>query len=373
MLLVGPPGSGKTHFVLRAVEAVLREGRDRNAILIVPTASMAEHLIHTLARRGVAVPTRVVRRIAAFVDDLTPKLTEAEPAAESWLLGRLLEEDNSPAFREIAARDGFREQVLGVMRELMSADCAPRTLKPFTKTLHQAEFLKLFETFQQQLRDKGYATYGEKHRQAADRIRSEGLGDIKEVYLGGFFQLSTGEHRLISALAERADKLVVTAPAGVESTYPDLPVERLETVNRPRPTAQVVKSRSPEHEIEDIARRILETNRPFHECGVVVRTPDVYGPLIETVFERFGIPFRMRAAAPLAEYGAVAYLRELLRGIAEGLMKQACSRCSVGSGVRWGSRRKRMRTISRCARGYRAAESISCCGRPSDSPKWRIF
>lgn len=323
MLLVGPPGSGKTHFVLSAVEAALREGRDRNTVLIVPTASMAEHLINTLARRGVAVPTRVVRTIAAFVNDLTPELTEAEPAVESWLLQGLLEEANSPAFREIAERDGFRAQVLAVMRELMSADCDPRVLKPFTKTLHQAEFLKLFDAFQQQLRDKGYAIYGEKHRQAADRIRREGLGDITEVYLDGFFQLSTGEHRLISALAERADKLVATVPAGVESTYPDLPVERLETINRPRPTAQVVKSRSPEHEIEDIARRILEANRPFHECGVVVRTPEVYGPLIETVFERFGIPFRMRAAAPLAGHGAVSYLRELLRGIAEGFSEIA--------------------------------------------------
>ena len=160
--------------------------------------------------------------------------------------------------------------------------------------------------------------YGEKHRQAAEQVRSHGLGDIKEVYLDGFFQLSAGEHRLISALAEHAGKLVAAVPAGFEATYPNLPVERLKTVNRPRPTPQVVKSRSPEHEIEDIARRILETKRPFHECGVVVRTPEVYGPLIETVFERFGIPFRMRTAAPLASHGAVSYLRELLRGIRQG-------------------------------------------------------
>ena len=56
MLLIGPPGSGKTHFVLEALEAAIREGRAAEMKLIVPTTSMAQHLLHTLARRGLLVP-----------------------------------------------------------------------------------------------------------------------------------------------------------------------------------------------------------------------------------------------------------------------------------------------------------------------------
>lgn len=318
MLLVGPPGSGKTHFVLEAIESAVREGRDREVVLVVPTASMAEHLIHTLARRDVAVPTHVIRTIAKFVEDLTPELREAGPAVESWLLDRLLQQAPHPAFREVSSRDGFRRHLLATMREFMAADCRPADLKPFAKRWHQSTFLALFENFQALLERNGYAVYGERLLQAAERIRAAGLGEVREVYLDGFFQPSVGESALLSSLSQQAERFVATVPADLEAMYAKLPIKRLETVYRPRPTPEVVKARNPEHEVEDIARRILKTKRPFHECGMVVRTPEVYRPLIETVFERFGIPFRMRAATSLGQHGAVAYIRQLLGGIAGG-------------------------------------------------------
>ena len=318
MLLVGPPGTGKTHFVLKAIESAVREGRDREVVLVVPTASMAEHLVHTLARRDVAVPTHMIRTIAKFVEDLTPESCEAEPAVESWLLDRLLQQSTHQDFREVAARDGFREHLLTTMREFMAAGCLPADLKPFAKRWHQPAFLELFENFQALLGENGYAVHGEKLLQAAERIRAEGLGEIREVYLDGFFQPSVGERALLSSLAQHAERFVTTVPADLEAMYTKLPIKRLETVHRPRLTPEVVKARNPEHEVEDIARRILETKRPFHECGVVVRTPGVYLPLIETVFERFGIPCRMRAATSLGQHGAIVYLRQLLRGLAGG-------------------------------------------------------
>ena len=318
MLLVGPPGTGKTHFVLNAVESAVREGRDRDVVLVVPTASMAEHLIHTLARRGVTVPTHVIRTIATYVEEFTPELREAEPAVESWLVDRLLQQAPHPTFREVLSRDGFREHLLATMREFMAAGCRPADLKPFAKRSHQFAFLELFENFQALLEENGYAVHGEKLLRAAERIRAGGLGEVREVYLDGFFQPSAGESALFSSLAQHAERFVAMVPADVEAMYTKLPVKRLKTVHRPRPRPEVVKARNPEHEVEDIARRILETKRPFHECGVVVRTPEVYRPLIETVFERFGIPFRMRAATSLGQHGAVAYIRQLLRGIAGG-------------------------------------------------------
>ena len=64
MLLIGPPGSGKTHFVLRRLEAAIRQGRASEVKLIVPTASMAQHTLHTLARRDLVVPGQVVATMA---------------------------------------------------------------------------------------------------------------------------------------------------------------------------------------------------------------------------------------------------------------------------------------------------------------------
>ncbi len=54
-LLIGPPGSGKTTQVLEEFVAASRGGGAR---LVVPTATMAEHLRHELARRGCHVRPR---------------------------------------------------------------------------------------------------------------------------------------------------------------------------------------------------------------------------------------------------------------------------------------------------------------------------
>ena len=82
MLLIGPPGSGKTHFVLEKLTAALRERREARALLVVPTASMAQHLTHELARRGFAVPTELIVPIAALERHLAeaPEL----PDGASW-------------------------------------------------------------------------------------------------------------------------------------------------------------------------------------------------------------------------------------------------------------------------------------------------
>jgi ATP-dependent helicase/DNAse subunit B len=323
MLLIGPPGSGKTHFVLEAVESALREGRDREVILIVPTASMAEHLLHTLVRRGLAVPNRVIHTISHFVDRLTPDLNEAGAAIESWIVERLLRGTKHEDLRQLAAREGFREQIIEGMRELSAAGCSPEKLSPFCRNAHQRAFQEIFERFQGQLKSRGYPLHGEKLRVATASIAREGLGEIREVYLDGFFQLSPGERTLVEALAKSAGKLVATAVDGVESSYPDLPVQRLETVRRAHPKSIVVRARNREQEVEDIAHRILDAKHPFHECGVVLRAPEVYGPLIQEVFERFGIPFRMRVPAPLARHGVISYLRSLLRCVVEGFEERA--------------------------------------------------
>ena len=296
----------------------MRQGRDREVILIVPTASMAEHLLHTLARQGLAVPNRVVQTVAAFVHHLTPDLTEPDAALESWLLMDLLRQTGHEDFRRFASNDGFREQLAGTLREVAAAGCTPQALNRFCRNAHQKTFREIFDRFETQLAERGYVPHGEKLRQASGHIAANGLGDVREVYLDGFHQLSLGENALVKALAKLPVKLVATVPAGVESTFPDLPVQRLETVWRPRAKQYVIRARTAEHEVEEIARRILDTKRPFHEYAVIARSPEVYGPLIDEVFERFHIPYRMKGAAGLARHGAVSYLRKLLRCVVDG-------------------------------------------------------
>ena len=57
----------------------------------------------------------------------------------------------------------------------------------------------------------------------------EGLGEVREVYLDGFFQPSVGESALLSSLEQRAERFVATVPADVEAMYAKLPVKQLKT------------------------------------------------------------------------------------------------------------------------------------------------
>ncbi len=83
----------------------------------------------------------------------------------------------------------------------------------------------------------------------------------------------------------------------------------------------VFSAATPEREAEEIARRILEHaegGRRFREMGVVLRSRDPYGPLVETTLARFGIPARSYFFDPLAAHPAVKYLTGVVRAMLDG-------------------------------------------------------
>ena len=80
MLLIGPPGSGKTYRVLRELEAALARGERPK--MVVPTASMAEHLQHQLARQGLMISPRAVLPLTLFVEGFTPECKELSRALQ---------------------------------------------------------------------------------------------------------------------------------------------------------------------------------------------------------------------------------------------------------------------------------------------------
>ena len=65
---------------------------------------------------------------------------------------------------------------------------------------------------------------------------------------------------------------------------------------RPRPLLRMM--------LGDVLRRILEqaaAGRPFRDMGVIVRTPDLYEPILRTTLDRFGIPARFYFDADLSQ------------------------------------------------------------------------
>jgi RecB family exonuclease len=304
-LLVGPPGSGKTKLVLNRVA-------DGNAQLVVPTASMAEHLLHEMARGDSAVAPDAILPLAGYVAALTPGCREVSPALEILLLEQALERTGE--FASVARYPGFQAGLLETVKELWSAGgtrggALGRVIGEFEKLLAKA----------------GAVHRAERLRLAAAATRSRKRGTI---LFDGFFNFTPVEIELLRGLAQTAEELVVTLPeAGADEARQALIAmglreTRLERVWRPVTPPVVVRAPTPEREIEDIAGRILadqaRTHRPFRDYGLILRNPDQYGPLIEAVFERFGIPVRWQRAQALERFASSRLLMGLLGAAAAG-------------------------------------------------------
>jgi ATP-dependent helicase/DNAse subunit B len=317
MLFLGPPGSGKTHFVLSALERAIRERRAAKVRLVVPTASMAQHLTHILARRGCVVPGDLIQTLADFVAGFTPGLAEPTAALDSYLHKQALAAAAPKEFSELAQTPGLRSKVAAVIAELQAAGCGAEKLRPLLRTPQQLAFGAVFREYEALLGQRELVHRNERLQRAAGEIRRRGLDAVGEIYFDGFFNFSYGERELIEAVAETAETLAVTFPKNREHPFRKMAAKTL-GVQRPKVAPAIVSAASPQGEVEEIARLILEAGRPFRDFLVIVRSLDVYAPLIQAVFERFGVPFRVRAPRPLARHGVIRYLSGLLSSIAEG-------------------------------------------------------
>ena len=336
MLLIGPPGSGKTHFVLAQIEAAIREGRADEARLVVPTASMARHMLHTLARRVAAVAGDTVATLADFVTRLTPEAREPSAALSAWLLEQVIEESGRAEFAALGDTAGAATAAARTMREFWAGGCDAARIAPLCSSPSQQGFADVFRRYEERLGALEYVSPWGRFQLASAAIRSGALGGLREVYFDGFFHLSAGERELIRAVAETVEKPVVTLIEDPRPGIGGLPVRRLEKVYRPVVVPTVSEAATPMQEIEEVARVILagkaggagsapELTAPeegkglsFADYGVVLCSPEAYAPIIRRVFERFGIPFRLRRAEPLSSNAAVRFLPALLRAAEEG-------------------------------------------------------
>jgi ATP-dependent helicase/DNAse subunit B len=317
MLCIGPPGSGKTHLALSAIERAIREQRAGEARLVVPTASMAQHLTHILARRGCVVPAEMIQTLSDFVAGFTPGLAGPTAALDSHLYKQAIAAAAPQPFIGLTGTPGLQSKVAAVIAEFQAAGCGAEQLQPLLRTPHQIAFGAVFREYETLLTQRGLVHRNERLSRAAGEIRRRGLLPVRELYFDGFFNFSHGERELIEAAAAAAETLVVSFPESLAHSFARMPLKTL-AAQRGKVAPTVVSAASPQNEIEEIARLILEDGRPFRDFLVIVRSLEVHAPLIQAVFERFGVPFRLRAPRPLAQHGAVRYLTGMLAAIAEG-------------------------------------------------------
>jgi ATP-dependent helicase/DNAse subunit B len=295
-LIVGPAGSGKTSLVLKELREAARMG-GAGARLLVPTATLAQHLQNQLARDGCALRGDAVQTWADFGRPLArPKI--AAPASVAYLaVEEALRRIDRAEFRQVARMGGFCAALARTIDEFSAAGCDSERLRgSLPETALAAPFLAIYKEVESTLARRGLALRARCLQLAAGRIATEGLGGIGAVWLDGFHALPDPELELVAALGRHAEVvLTLDSGASVELRARLARMGFAEEIMprvRSTPVVSVVRAASAEREVEEVARRILvqaASGRPFREIGVIVR-PRAYEPILRTTFRRFGIP-----------------------------------------------------------------------------------
>ena len=317
MLLIGPPGSGKTHAILQTLESEVRAGRSSEIQLIVPTASMKQHLLFILAKRDLMVPNDLITTITEVVQQRTPNLKIASPVIEDRLLQTAIRKVAPREFGSLTGSKGLRRKIAALMNEFWSAGADNLQVESLARDSHQKAFLAVFREYEEQLAAAEYFHRNQRIAMAAVAIRKNGLGPIKKVLIDGAFRFTVQEEELLKAIEEEAESFQITMIDGLTS----YPLDHLQTqILPPRKEAEnkteLFEATSPRHEIMEIARQILESNRPYHEHGIILKSPQYYENPLREVFESLNIPFRIQGPRKLSSHGLVRYFLRWLRVIA---------------------------------------------------------
>jgi RecB family exonuclease len=331
LVLSGPPGSGKSRQILERVRAALRLGAT-DFRLLVPTATMAEHLRHQMAREGFLLRPGLIMTLSRFIAPWVQDYPEVPPACLELLVDRALAARAPEWFARVARLPGFQASLAELIEEFSSGGCDCWRL---TQILEAgvpdaplaAAFLAVYQDVERELLRCGWAPRAARLRCAAEEIRSRGMGLIHQVFLDGFFTLREPELNLLDAIHTHAD-ITIALPswegsAQARASLAGLGFLQREANGAPRgaPRTTLVPASTIDQEVEEIARRILEQveqGRQFREIGIVLRGRAPYLPLLRAALERFGIPARFYFSEPLASHSIVRYLCGVVKAMLGG-------------------------------------------------------
>jgi len=305
--------------------------------LLVPTATMAEHIRNQLAREGFALRPGLITTLWKFTAQWVQGHPEVPAAAVDLIVDHVLATRPPEAFAAVAGLPGFRTVLARLIDEFSSAGYDARRL---ARALDAADcqtptteaFCTVYRQVEREFHRRGWISRPERLKIAADEIRNRGLGGVREVFLDGFFTLSEPELELIDAIRKHVD-VTVTLPLWEGSEVARLVLlrkkfaeTRLDGASYRQPKVTLFTAHTIDQEAEEIARRILEqvaAGRQFREIGVVLRSRTPYVPLLQAVFQRFGIPARFYFAEPLDSHPIVRYLTGAVEAMLGGWEHEA--------------------------------------------------
>jgi len=315
-LITGPAGSGKTASVLEQFTTALKAA-DPDARLLVPTATLAQHLQNQVARAGLVFRRNRIQTLSSFIDPWAGSQPQVPEPVLYLLVEQAVARVNRPEFRRVASLPGFCAAVTRTVAEFSSAGCdSARLAAHLPDAPLSAAFLAVYREVERLLERRGLALRGQRLERAAARIRSEGLGGIRTIWLDGFHVLPDPELAVIEALGQHAEVTLTLGDTetndGVRARLWAMGFEEERAPGMPsQPELRLVRAPGIEREADEIARRILQqvgAGRSFREIGIIVRAAETYVPVLRATLERFGIPAHFYFDSELERHPAVRFL-----------------------------------------------------------------
>jgi ATP-dependent helicase/DNAse subunit B len=323
LLLIGPAGSGKTDYILDVFREALRAGNSAVRVL-VPTATLAQHLQNRLAREGFVFRRGLIQTLSGFVQDWAGDAPQVPDSVLYLIVEEAARRVDRPEFTRVVRMPGFCASLARTMGEFSSAGCdSSRLATCLPEAPLAAAFLAVYQEVDRELARRGLAMRAARLERAAARIESAGLGGIGAIWLDGFHALPDPELAVIAALGRHAALTLALDDADLTGAvrgrlralgFQEQPMKR----KRPTPATKLVVAPNIEREVDEIARRILDQSavRPFREMAIIVRAEETYVPILRATLERFAIPARFYFKSELQQHAAVRFLG----GIVEAMM-----------------------------------------------------
>ena len=262
---------------------------------------MAEHVRNEFARAAIPIRPSRVLTLAKFLEPFV--VFQETPDS---LLNLLIAQLPLSGFSEAAGFRGFHRALASVIQEI-PANNLPADLARIA-----------FEI------DYQLATLGRALREK--RLRTAVPTPTGPIIIDGFFTFAPSELAFIENLASQTS-VTVTLPdwpgssaARAHLLHSGFTEQRLDHPLR-QPVQVVFAAPSLEHEVEQIALRIIEHHargRQWREMGILLRAKDPYAAALESTFARFGIPARFHFAGSLADHPAIQYLAGIIRVLLTG-------------------------------------------------------
>jgi hypothetical protein len=315
-------------------------------VVLVGSNMLGTYLARMLARRGASHVGIRFLTLAGLAKELAASAahsltTEEEETAARKVLDGL---DADDYFGPIKDRPGFTGAFLATCRDVTSAGLAPgaeikKALKNFIGGSKKKvrEFFRMYEEYYRLCKEHFSAPESTLREAARSAAKFAGVFGADTLHAYGFYDLNAMQKRLIDAVAAHAS-LKIYFPfndtttydyarplyeyfkqlgareekaAGGEEAGSDLAFLKNRLFNadpsggEPPGDGTVALIDAPDEatELREVAREMLrlarEENVAFYEMAVLLRSEDVYGPLLAETLRFAGIPFYYQGGVSL--------------------------------------------------------------------------